>query len=93
MAAFTTTIEPTEFRRAFCSRVRALRCATGMTQAAMATALGVGTEAYRAYESRSPLPHHLVELFAALTGAGVEELFERGDPGAAVPEPRGVEPS
>ena len=58
-----------DFRTVFCARVRALRIAQGMTQAEMAQALGVGAEAYRAYENRAPMPHHLVEPFARITAS------------------------
>lgn len=65
-----------EFRVLFCARVRALRVAQRMTQAEMAQALKIGTEAYRAYETRSLMPHHLVEPFARITGIAIDELFE-----------------
>jgi transcriptional regulator with XRE-family HTH domain len=69
-------LSDTEFRALFCARIRALRRARHMTQAEMAQALGVGAEAYRAYETRSPLPHHLIEPFARITGIDIDELFE-----------------
>ena len=72
--------DPAGFARGFCTRVRSLRRAAGMTQAEMALALGVTVAAYEKYETRSPLPHHLVEPFAALTGAGVEELLSAATP-------------
>lgn len=68
-----------EFVRAFCTRVRSLRVARGMTQAEMAQALGIPLPRYEKYETRSPLPHHLVEPFAAITGVQVDTLFERGE--------------
>lgn len=46
-----------------------------MTQAEMAQALGIGSEAYRSYETRSLMPHHLVETFARITGIEIAELF------------------
>lgn len=91
--------DPDRFVPGFLGRVRAAREATGMTQAEMALVLGIKRSAYEKYETRTPLPHHLIKRFAAVTGADVGELFERGDPGAAVPaessggESRGVEPS
>lgn len=63
------------FSDAFCERVRAARKAREFTQAAMAAALGVGAEAYRAYEKRTPLPHCLVQRFAAIAGVDIEYLF------------------
>ena len=78
--------EADRFVPGFLGRVRAAREATGMTQAQMALVLGIKQSAYEKYETRTPLPHHLIKRFAAVTGVDVEELFERGDPGAAVPE-------
>jgi transcriptional regulator with XRE-family HTH domain len=69
-----------EFTTALCARVRALRQATGMTQAGMAKALGVGAEAYRTYETYIPLPHVLIEPFARLTGTTVEYLVTGREP-------------
>jgi transcriptional regulator with XRE-family HTH domain len=64
-----------EFRAVFCARIKALRLSQSMSQVEMAAALGIGAEAYRAYESRSLLPHHLVERFAILTGVEIQDLF------------------
>jgi DNA-binding transcriptional regulator YiaG len=63
------------FNRAFCRRVRAARKAAGLTQSAIARALRVTPAAYEKYESRTPLPHHLVGCFAALTGSEIQRLF------------------
>jgi transcriptional regulator with XRE-family HTH domain len=68
-----------DFRTVFCARVRALRIAQGMTQAEMAEALGIGGEAYRSYESRALMPHHLVEAFARITGEEIDRLFRAED--------------
>jgi DNA-binding XRE family transcriptional regulator len=46
-----------------------------MTQVEMARELGIGSEAYRSYETRSLMPHHLVEPFARIIGIDIEELF------------------
>lgn len=75
-------VRPAAFARGFCTRVRAHRLACGFSRAEMARALGVTIAAYEKYETRSPLPHHLIEPFAVITGADIEELFERGDDGA-----------
>lgn len=64
-----------DFLKGFCERVRAARKARGLTQMEMAAALGIGHEAYRAYEKRTPLPHFLVERFARITGVEIEYLF------------------
>lgn len=54
------------FNRAFVARVKQLREDRGWTSERMARALGVPHERYRKYESRTPLPHYLVEPFAIL---------------------------
>jgi transcriptional regulator with XRE-family HTH domain len=64
-----------EFKRVFCRRVRAAREACGITQAEIARRLEVSRAAYQRYESRMPLPHHLVEEFAAITGIPIKEIF------------------
>ena len=46
-----------------------------MTQVEMAQALEIGAEAYRAYENRALMPHHLVESFARITGIEIKKLF------------------
>jgi transcriptional regulator with XRE-family HTH domain len=63
------------FLEGFCERVRAARKARGLTQAEMASTLGIGAEAYRAYEKRTPLPHVLIERFARITDIEIEYLF------------------
>ena len=63
------------FNRRFCERVRTLRHANNMTQAAMASALGITSSAYEKYETRSPLPHWLISRFIEVTGVNIDELF------------------
>jgi DNA-binding XRE family transcriptional regulator len=63
------------FNRHFCERVRALRHASKMTQAAMASALGITSSAYEKYETRSPLPHWLISRFIEVTGVNIDKLF------------------
>jgi len=46
-----------------------------MTQADIARALGISLGAYQKYETRTPLPHHLVEEFAKITGVAIGALF------------------
>jgi hypothetical protein len=55
---------PTEFNRHLIERVRNLRRAAGLTQAA--AALGLPLPSYQHFENRSPLPAHLIAPFAAL---------------------------
>jgi DNA-binding transcriptional regulator YiaG len=66
-------IEP--FLQAFCGRVRAAREACGMTQAEMARRLEVSRSAYQRYETRTPLPHHLIDEFAEITGVDIKDLL------------------
>lgn len=72
--------DPTAFARAFIERVRERRIASGLTQRAMAEALGVSPKNYEAYETRVLLPHRLVRHFARITGVTLDELYR--------PEPR-----
>lgn len=55
-----------EFNDAFLKRIKRLREERGWSAERMAKALGVPAERYRKYESRTPLPHYLIEPFAIL---------------------------
>ena len=57
------------------SRTRSLREARGWSQAQMAEALGVSLARYKKYETRSPLPHHLIPRFAMLVGKDIEYVL------------------
>jgi len=63
------------FLKAFCGRVRAARLGAGLTQAEVAEALRVDKWTYSKYEKRTPLPHHLIEPFAATTGSDIVYLL------------------
>lgn len=63
---------PAEFESMYIARVKALRVVTGMTAAQMATALQVPFERYKKYESRTPLPHELIEKFAIIARVPIE---------------------
>ena len=63
------------FNSAFCARVQKLRKAKFANADEMARLLGVPAERYRKYETRSPLPPHLIERFAALVGVDVQEVL------------------
>lgn len=63
---------PAEFVELFIARTKALREATGMSAAQMAIALKVPHERYKKYETRTPLPHDLIEQFALITHVPVE---------------------
>lgn len=70
-----TPITPEEFDALYIARVKALRQLRGMTAGQMAILLGVPAERYRKYESRTPMPHVLMEQFALITGVSVEFLL------------------
>lgn len=57
-------LSPEEFNDKLCARVQRLRVERGWTQEQMATAIGVNFEAYKKYETRTPLPHYLIPRFA-----------------------------
>jgi transcriptional regulator with XRE-family HTH domain len=63
---------PAEFEAMYIARVKALRVAANMTAQQMATALKIPFERYKKYESRTPLPHELIEQFALITRVSVE---------------------
>jgi transcriptional regulator with XRE-family HTH domain len=70
--AMRELMTPAEFEELFVARTKALRVHAGMTAQQMATALGVPFERYKKYESRTPLPHELIEQFALITRVSVE---------------------
>lgn len=65
---------PEEFEAMFIERTKALREHRGMTSADMATALGIPVDRYRKYESRTTMPHELLERFALIVGVTLEFL-------------------
>lgn len=67
-----------DIRRGICQRTRELRVARGLTQRQVASILGIGEEAYRKYEVRSPMPHVLLPRFAALVSS-TERYILTGD--------------
>lgn len=66
---------PADFSRQFRARTKLCREAAGYSQGAIAKRLGIERDTYAKYESRSPLPHHLVAPFVALTGVSYDYLF------------------
>jgi transcriptional regulator with XRE-family HTH domain len=64
-----------DYTKAFHARIRAAREARGLTQRDMAVILGVNQYAYEKYETRSRLPHHLIEPFALVTGVSISVLI------------------
>lgn len=63
---------PAEFVEMFVARTKALREHSGLSMKDMALALDIPFERYKKYETRSPLPHELVERFALITRVPVE---------------------
>lgn len=63
---------PTEFEDMFVARTKALRELTGMTAKQMSAVLKIPFERYKKYETRTPLPHALVEQFALITRVPVD---------------------
>jgi transcriptional regulator with XRE-family HTH domain len=46
-----------------------------MTQVDIARVLGISRSGYARYETRTPLAHHLIEEFSAITGVAINDLF------------------
>jgi hypothetical protein len=63
----TKPYTPTTYRKAFVQRVRAARTLSERTPLQMAEALGIPKDTYHRYETRTLLPHHLLEVFCQLT--------------------------
>lgn len=66
---------PTEFEEMFIARTKVLRKLAGLTAQQMAGLLGIPFERYKKYESRTPLPHALVEQFALITRVPVDYVM------------------
>jgi transcriptional regulator with XRE-family HTH domain len=75
------------YNNEFCARTKDLREGRGWTAAQMATALGVPVERYRKYETRSPMPHFLLERFSIIVGCDLPYLLTgKSAPMRAVPD-------
>lgn len=72
------SITPARYRRAFFERIRAARVGASKSAAEMARLLEVPKDTYHRYETRTLLPHHLIELFCRLTGTEIEWLITGG---------------
>lgn len=64
------------FVRRFCARTRALRRAAGMSRGGLARSLGIAPATYAKYETRRPLPPHLVGPFTELVGCTIDDLYQ-----------------
>lgn len=75
-----------EYNAELVARVKALRESMKMPDGArwtseqMAKALDIPADRYRKYESRTPLPHELLERFALIVGVTVEYLVTGNKP-------------
>lgn len=59
--------EAEEYREDFIGRTKRAREASGLTQAEVGVALGnIGQDTWKQYETRTPLPHHLIPRFCLL---------------------------
>lgn len=74
-AKMRRAMTPTEFEAAFVARTQALRKTKFNAAKDMATALGIPAERYAKYETRTPLPHELIEPFALIVGVPVAYLI------------------
>jgi transcriptional regulator with XRE-family HTH domain len=68
------TIASSDYTKALQARMRVAREAKGYTQKDMANLLRITKDAYEKYETRSRLPHHLMEPFALGTDVSLSWL-------------------
>lgn len=66
------------------TRTRAARERLGKSQAEMAVLLQIPKDTYKTYETRSPLPHYLIEPFCGITGLSLH-FFVTGKRAGAKP--------
>jgi len=69
------SIASSHYTKALQTRMRVAREARGYRQKDMAELLGITKDAYEKYETRSRLPHHLMERFALATGISLTWLI------------------
>jgi len=75
------TLTPTAYEDAFRRRVRAARGLYTDEPKEMARRLGVREDTYYRYETRTMLPHYLIEKFCEITGVTVDYLIKGPQPG------------
>lgn len=75
LSSVTKPYTPTTYRNAFVQRVRAARTLAEKTPLEMAQLLDVPKDTYHRYETRTLLPHHLLETFCKLTGQDLTWLI------------------
>lgn len=84
------TIASSAYTKLLHARMREAREARSFSQKDMARLLGVTQDAYEKYETRSRLPHHLLEPFALATGVSLSTLIAGREVRA---QPRPVQPA
>lgn len=72
---------PSAYEEAFRRRVRAARALYTDEPKEMARALGVREDTYYRYETRTMLPHYLIQRFCDITGVTVDYLIKGPQPG------------
>jgi DNA-binding XRE family transcriptional regulator len=72
---------PSAYEESFRRRVRAARALYTEEPKEMARALGVREDTYYRYETRTMLPHYLIERFCQITGVTVDYLIKGPQPG------------
>ena len=81
-------LTPSAYEDAFRRRVRTARALRTEEPKEMARLLGVREDTYYRYETRTMLPHYLMQRFCELTGVTVDWLVKGPQPGQ--PSPTGV---
>lgn len=79
---------PAEFRKAFVGRVRQIRESLGWSRQEAAELMGVSLDSWTKYETRTPLPHHLIPRFCRATRVDVWYLFTGEIASKATPRPQ-----
>lgn len=74
-------LTPTAYEEAFRRRVRNARALRTDEPKEMARLLGVREDTYYRYETRTMLPHYMIERFCQLTGVTVDWLIKGPQPG------------
>lgn len=72
---YRRAMTPSEFEAEFVARTQALRKTKFNSAKEMALALGIPQERYAKYETRTPMPHALIEPFALIVGVPVAYLI------------------
>jgi len=74
------TTASSEYNKGLLARTRELRERKNWTAEEMALALGVPAERYRKYETRTPIPHELIERLALVADSTVHYIITGTEP-------------